>query len=318
MSASSLQRWIDSALAETPPRGNSLLITVYGDAIAPHGGSILLGKLIELVKPLGLKDRQVRTCVFRLVREDWLGATPIGRRSLYKLTPAGQRRITHAYRRIYDTPDETWSGEWQLVIIPEGALEPATREALRRNLLWEGYGAIAPGVFAHPTNSEHQLREVLQESGSIDRLVLMRARGLESIASLPTQNLVQQCWRLKELADDYRRFTERFGEVPKFLVNASRATPEQCFVLRELLIHEFRRVQLRDPQLPEMLLGKKWPGHTARELCAELYERLLAPSQEHLQSLLQTGEDETPKAGETLYQRFGGLNHPENCRENTK
>lgn len=318
MSAASLQRWIDTALAETPPRGNSLIITVYGDAIAPHGGAILLGNLIDLVQPLGLKDRQVRTCVFRLVRENWLGATPIGRRSLYKLTSAGQRRITHAYRRIYDTPDETWNGEWQLVIVPEGVLEPATRETLRRSLLWEGYGAIAPGVFAHPTNSEQQLRDVLQETGSEDKLVLMRAHGLGSIASQPTQNLVQQCWRLKELADDYRRFTDRFGEVPRFLANPAVASPQQCFVLRELLIHEFRRVQLRDPQLPEILLGQQWPGHAARELCAELYEQLLAPSQEHLLGLLDTAEEDTPKAGESLYRRFGGLKRPENRKKNTR
>lgn len=318
MSAASLQRWIDTALAETPPRGNSLIITVYGDAIAPHGGSILLSNLIDLVQPLGLKDRQVRTCVFRLVREDWLCATPIGRRSLYKLTSAGQRRVTHAYRRIYETPDETWNGEWQLVIVPEGVLEPATRETLRRNLLWEGYGAIATGVFAHPTNSEQQLRDVLQETGSADKLVLMRAHGLESIASQPTQNLVQQCWKLKELADDYRCFTDRFGDVRKFLDKTSGATPEQCFVLRELLIHEFRRVQLRDPKLPEMLLGQQWPGNTARELCAELYGRLLEPSQKHLLSLLDTAEEKTPKAGESLYRRFGGLDHPESRRKNTR
>lgn len=318
MRPSTLQRWIDATLVETPPRGNSLIITVYGDAIAPHGGSILLGNLIHLVQPLGLKDRQVRTCVFRLVRENWLCATPVGRRSLYNLTPTGHRRITHAYRRIYDTPDETWDGEWQLVIIPEGVLAPQKRESLRRNLLWEGYGAIAPGVFAHPTNNAQQLRSVLQDTGSEDKLILMQARGLEAVASQPVQTLVQQCWRLKELAEDYRRFADRFGNVKKLLSDINKACPEQCFVLRELLIHEFRRVQLRDPQLPEVLLGQQWPGHAARNLCAELYERLLEPSQEYLLDMLSADNAEAPRADDSLYRRFGGLSHQANEATNSR
>ena len=42
-----------------------------------------------------------------------------------------------------------------------------------------------------------------------------------------------------------------------------RLTPSNS-LLRTLLIHEFRRVQLRDPQLPDTLLATNWPGHAAR------------------------------------------------------
>lgn len=49
-------------------KAKSLLITVWGDCVAPHGGTVWLRSLINLVEPLGLNDRMVRTAVFRLQR----------------------------------------------------------------------------------------------------------------------------------------------------------------------------------------------------------------------------------------------------------
>ena len=34
-----VRRWIRHELATAPPRASSLIITVWGDAIAPHGGA---------------------------------------------------------------------------------------------------------------------------------------------------------------------------------------------------------------------------------------------------------------------------------------
>ena len=42
----------------------------------------------------------------------------------------------------------------------------------------------------------------------------------------------------------------------------------------ELLIHEFRRIALRDPRLPATLLAPDWPGHAARSRAAMLYARV--------------------------------------------
>jgi phenylacetic acid degradation operon negative regulatory protein len=300
-------RWIDKALAELPLRTNSLIMTLYGDAIAPHGGTVWLGSLIDLVGALGISDRAVRTSVFRLMQEGWLHATPIGRRSAYGLTPAGSRRIKHAYRRIYDTPQETWDGEWQIVIVPDGVLAPGERDALRRDLLWDGYGALAPGIFAHPSGNADRLREALSQTGSSEQVAVLKARSLDGIANQPLCALVQQCWHLDRLADDYRRFIERFQPTLKWLEPEQVGDAEQHFVLRALLIHEFRRVQLRDPNLPDSLLAGDWPGHTARELCRTLYTRTLPLSEQHLHATLETPDGRLPPADASFHRRFGGL-----------
>ena len=146
-----LGQWIEKQLADRPLRANSLIITIYGDMIAPHGGTAWLGGLIRLVGPLGLNPRAVRTSVFRLSREKWLVSEQIGRRSYYSLTAMGRRRFEHAFHRIYDDARVAWEGDWQVVLTPGHSLTPALREGLRKELLWEGYAAINPGVLIHPS-----------------------------------------------------------------------------------------------------------------------------------------------------------------------
>src|SRR5208337_2012696 len=105
-----IDRWIRRELARAPLKAKSLVITVWGDAIAPHGGAVWLSGLIRLLAPLGLNERLVRTSVYRLAREGWLSAQQDGRRSLYRLTALGLTRFEHAYRRIYAPPESDWDG----------------------------------------------------------------------------------------------------------------------------------------------------------------------------------------------------------------
>lgn len=307
MTRTLFERWLDESLGTIPLRTNSLMVTLFGDTIAPHGGAALLGGLIELVAPLGINDRAVRTSVFRLMQEDWLFATPTGRRSQYSLTATGHRRITHAYRRIYDTPQNAWNGEWQLVIVPDGALAAETRETLRRELLWDGFGTIAPGVFGHPSADAGRVREILAVNHADAKVAHLSATSLTGIASEPLREIVEQCWHLGELATDYERFIARFEPMLDWVAGASGTHAQQCFLLRTLLIHEFRRVQLRDPQLPESLLSKDWPGLAARNLCKQLYEKTLLNSEIHVCNTLHTKDGPLPPANAELFERFGGL-----------
>ncbi|HUW36142.1 MAG TPA: phenylacetic acid degradation operon negative regulatory protein PaaX [Rhodocyclaceae bacterium] len=300
-----ISQWVERFLTERPVRANSLIITIYGDSIAAHGGTVWLGSFIRLVAPLGLNDRMVRTSVFRLAKEKWLVSEQVGRRSYYSLTATGRRRFEHAYRRIYDDPRIAWDGDWQLVFTG-GNLNASQRDALRKELLWEGFGAIAPGVLAHPTANSDSLLDILQDTGAHNKVVVMRARALGALSSRPLQNLVHECWGLEAIAGDYRRFIERFRPVLRAIKSARALDPEQCFVVRTLLMHEFRRVQLRDPQLPQQLLASDWPGDTARQMCRDLYGLTQCGAEQHLMDVLETAEGPLPEPSPYFYSRFGG------------
>lgn len=309
-----IEQWIADYLAERRIRANSLIVTVYGDFIAPHGGTVWLGSFIRLVEPLGLNERMVRTSVYRLSQDKWLVSEQIGRKSYYSLTASGRRRFEHAYRRIYDARQAPWNGEWQLVVIPS-TLATAQREALRKELSWAGYGNIAPGVLGHPSADTETLLEILQDTGTHDKVVPMSANNLGALSNRPLQDLARECWNLEAIGATYREFTDRLRPVLRALRGTRTLDPEQCFLVQTLTMHDFRRALLHDPQLPEQLMPNGWSGTVARELCRDLYRITWPLSQQHLMATCETPNGPLPAAAPYFYERFGGLSQSQETAE---
>src|SRR5260370_18949328 len=99
--------------------------------------------LILMIAPLGQNERLLRTSVYRLTREGWLSAQQDGRRSFYRLTAQGSTRFERAYRRIYAPRVADWDGTWDIVLSPAAALSAGERRELRKELRWEGFGALS-------------------------------------------------------------------------------------------------------------------------------------------------------------------------------
>ena len=77
--------------------------------------------------------------------------------------------------------------------------------------------------------------------------------------------------------------------------------------MRTLLIHAYRRVLLRDPQLPAALLPLDWPGAAAFTLCRDFYRLTHRAAERHLQGTLRNARGPLPPAVPAFYARFGGL-----------
>ena len=290
---------------QRPIRAGSLIITVYGDAIAPRGGTVWLGSLIRLLRPLGLSDRLVRTSIYRLSKDGWFTSSQVGRRSYYSLTRSGWRTFERAYQRVYAESRQEWDGNWLLVFtsqVPNGA-----RDGLRKELGNLGFGSLAPGVLAHPLPPEGALASVLQDLGVADSAIVMQAQYEGLATSRPLNRLVRECWSLDELSQQYHRFLERFRPVWRSLRSARTLDPEECFLVRTLLIHEIRRLLLRDPQLPDDVLPVDWNGTAARLLSRNLYRLTYQLAEDHLSRVLQTAEGPLPAPAPYFYKRFGGL-----------
>ena len=73
---------------------------------------------------------------------------------------------------------------------------------------------------------------------------------------------------------------------------------------RILMIHAYRRIVLRDPGLPALLLPDDWPGHAARALTGRIYRRLLAPSESYLDATPSNEDGPLPAPGGALSRRF--------------
>ncbi len=311
MSSSSLKdipspaiaRWIAQSLRLNPPRAKSLVMTVFGDTIAPRGGVVWLGSLIALLSPFGISERLVRTAVYRLADEGWLDAVRQGRRSQYRLSAQGEKRFLRAHQRVYASPTKQWEGLWTLVCMASHA-SSAQKLALKKELVWEGFAPVNAGLFAYPGEKNEALQDLLQRTRTAKVVTVLSASdsGLDNV--LPLSAAVSTAWPLKETRATYKKFITRFESLQQLLSEQAAIDPEHAFVLRTLLIHDYRRALLTDPNLPAELLESEWPGSQAYALCKAIYKKIERPAEKQLAFILSQEQQNVPALDARFTQRF--------------
>ena len=253
-----------------PSRTPSVIVTLFGDAILPRGGEVWLGTLFEVFRRLGVGDGVVRTAMSRLAADGWVERRRAGRNSFYALSPGAADESSRAGRVIYGKLPEFGEASLEMV------LEPFDRAAL----LARGFVQLAPGVLVSPRGG---------------------AAGLTiSGPDQAARSLVARLWPLDETAALYDRFRTMIADT-----NVSPGIDGlEALSARTLLIHEWRRVILRDPRLPGALLPQDWPAHEARAACARLYQALLPMSEAWLDAHAVTSTGPLPPADAALQRRF--------------
>ena len=168
---------------------------------------------------------------------------------------------------------------------------------------------LAPWVYARPSRPDSSVARITRALG-VDREVLtLRAREDASLGGRTLASAVMRAWPIDDVASEYRQFLKSFGAViERFRARpAQEHDPEECFVVRTLLIHAYRRVLLRDPQLPSALLPLDWPGSAAGALCRDFYGLTHRAAERHLVATLEGPHGALPPAGAEFRARFGGL-----------
>ena len=291
-----LQMWQE----QPRQQAGSLIISVFGDALYPRGGAVAMGSLIHLLAPLQVNERLIRTACFRLVQEDWLQAKAVGNRSNYVLSRTGRSRVEEASRHIYAAHPVVWDKQWRSIIVT-GQHSPTALEPLRRALYWQGFGQINHQCFIHPSADLSSVMTNLRISG-LDAwesrlLTLVGKPPSGSVLDAPAQ-VVKTAWYLNELDRNYSQFVGTYEAIERWCQKrkAKAFSDEQAFWLRVLLVHDFRRLLLRDPMLPPSLLPPRWMGSRARAVFNSFYPMLLSASERHLDLHMTVAGAATPNA----------------------
>lgn len=267
-----------------PPRAAGFIVTIYGDVVEPRGGVLWMGNLIEICQAVGFNESLVRTAVSRLVSAGQLLGERGGRRSFYRLTDEARVEFLQAAKILFHpvAAPEQW------IFAPRPGAE---REAA---LLRQGF-AVSVNFLIGPD------RGVLPDlPGPVFRAEV--AAGLEELGGFAAKY-----WHLEPLNAAYGDFLSRYSILCEDLRNGARLADADALVLRLMLVHDYRAVLLRDPQLPEAALPADWRGGTARKLFADLYRQLSPESDRytgaHLENesgLLQVETAVTRKRLETI------------------
>ncbi|HYB34299.1 MAG TPA: PaaX family transcriptional regulator C-terminal domain-containing protein, partial [Steroidobacteraceae bacterium] len=120
------------------------------------------------------------------------------------------------------------------------------------------------------------------------------------------RELAARGWDADRQARRYRQLIARFAPVAAAFAGGG-VTPETAFVVRTLLIHEYRKIHLKDPQLPPALLPRDWAGRAAYRLCRALYARTFLPAERHLSGCARRLRRPLPPANAAARARFGGI-----------
>src|SRR5689334_23471612 len=274
-------------LKREPSRTGSIVITLFGDAIVPRGGSVWLGTLLEFFEQLDIDASVVRTAMSRLAADGWFERNKVGRNSFYRLVQSGRQTFDIATKHIYGPPASDWTGRFELLLIGNGGDRDAAREALKN----AGFGSPLPGVWVAPSGVP-----VPEEAAGAIRLEV-------SAEDDSGRRLLSASWPLERTAEAYRRFMKSF-EALRSWVGRDKLSDIDAFTARVLLIHQYRRVVLRDPLLPPALLPLDWPGRAARQLCGDIYRGVLPASEQWLDRHASNENGPLPAAGKELSRRF--------------
>ncbi len=268
-------------LKRRPSRNWSIVVTVFGDAIVPRGGSVWLGTLLDFFRLLDVGEGAVRTAMSRLAADGWLDRMREGRNSFYRLTGKGETTFLAATREIYRAVAPDWTGSFEVVFAAAGTDVPP------------GAGTPVAGVILVPPGQEPP-----QAAG----IGPMRLSGNAE----DCRKLVARSWPVAEAGDAFQRFIAAFSPLRTALLSGGRITEAEAMVARVVLVHEYRRLVLRYPPLPLELLPADWPGEAARLLAGDLYHRLLPQAEAWLDRHGRSPDGPLPPPQPALLSRFRG------------
>lgn len=248
-----------------PRSARSLLITVLGEYVLPHGEPVWTSTLLHVLGGLEIEEKSARQALTRMAGTGWIHSERAGRRVRWALTEPGRTLLREGAERIYSFGRErdSWDGRWLvlLVSIPESRRE--LRHQLRNGLTWAGLGSPMPGVWISPHASrEAEAKQVVERLG-LAPVVLSFCGPFAGIGS--EQAMVEQAWHLGDLAGAYEDFVREFAGL--------RPEPGDDVLLAQIrLVHEWRRFPRLDPQLPLELLPPHWIGVRAAAVFTDLHQ----------------------------------------------
>ncbi|WP_171100693.1 PaaX family transcriptional regulator C-terminal domain-containing protein [Ruegeria sp. HKCCD7255] len=259
--------WFEKAVAAlTDTRDQrvwSIIVSLFGDLAQDPGAQISGGALTRVIEPMGIKPEAVRVALHRLRKDGWIESDRVGRVSHHYLTEFGRAQSAAVTPRIYARTGNV-SQNWHLLIAEDGV----GTQLLDDVLLSREYASIG--------------RNIALGSGpapDLDDALLS-----VTITAQHAPKWLQDRLCPKDLCLACQALLEAVQTASKSRPSKHALSPSQTATLRTLLVHRWRRIVLRQPDLPDGFFPPDWLGPECRAAVFDLLDTLDHPSPDLLNS----------------------------------
>lgn len=232
----------------------SIIISLFGDMAQQPNDQISGSALTRIITPMGIKPEAIRVALHRLRKDGWIESARSGRASIHYLTKYGRNQCDAVTPRIY-AREPASPQDWHMLIAADGCGQVALDEAL----LLPGYITVnrttALGCGPMPQNT-HDLLALDASNFTLPDWFKTQLFPAE---------LLKSCAALLKVVNNIPELTQGLS-------------PVQIASLRTLIVHRWRRVVLRHPDLPADFHPVDWPGDACRNKVFSLLDQLPRPN----------------------------------------
>jgi phenylacetic acid degradation operon negative regulatory protein len=256
----------------------SLLLTVLGEFVLPHGEPVWTQVLLDVLAGLGVESKSARQALARTAADGLLESDRAGRRVRWSLTASGRRLLAEGAARVHGFGPGTpgWDGRWLVLLVSVPESRRQLRHRLRTRLAWAGLGSPAPGVWLTPDpRKQDEVTRVVDDLG----LAAATSSFVGPFGTIGAERTIAtRAWDLAAVEASYEDFLDGFG--------GTDPDPDGVLGAQIRLVHAWRRFPFLDPQLPAALLPPDWAGARAAALFRERHDRWHGPARERWSELV--------------------------------
>lgn len=261
---------VDFPRAQVGPNPQHLLLGLFTDYWFGTEEYLPSAALVELLTEFANTQASARAAIARLARRGLLEAAKVGRRTFYRLAPAAARALEQTQRRVVEfrAGERAWDGSWTTVLFSFPDEQRDLRYVIRTRLRWLGYAPLYDSVWVSPHADRDQTVELLEDL-AVGHATVLRAEV--TYAAGPGDPLA--AWDVEAIAARYEAFIAAHEPLLHRVEHGQVGTAE-ALVARTDVKDAWRELVSLDPELPESLLPRPWPGRRARALFAGIYDGL--------------------------------------------
>lgn len=231
----------------------SIIVSLFGDLAQQPGDQISGITLTRIITPMGIKPEAIRVALHRLRKDGWIESSRSGRASVHFLTEFGRSQSAAVTPRIYARTSEPPS-QWHLLIAEDGSGQTALEDAL-----------LLPQYISVNRNT------ALGQGPAPD--------GQEDLFTANVSALQAPSWLQERLfPSDMVEACHSLLVALQKVTLADDITAIEIACLRTLIVHHWRRIALRHPDLPAQFHPKGWTGDDCRARVFELLDQLPQPT----------------------------------------